>query len=137
VNLNRRMIVAPVSGVVVDLYRHVGEWVKPGDPVLRILRIDRLKVEGYLNAAEHGSEVSGRLVTVTATLPGGRTEQFHGKIVFVSPEVEAVKKDFRVVAEVVNRDMLLRPGLDATLTIHPATTTARLPAESSGPNLQR
>lgn len=137
VNLNRRMIVAPVSGVVVDLYRHVGEWVKPGDPVLRILRIDRLKVEGNLKAGQIGNEVAGRLVTVTVALAGGRTEQFQGKIVFVSPEVEPITKDFRVVAEVINRDMLLRPGLDATLTIHPATVTARQPAEAGGPTLQR
>ncbi len=136
VNVTRRMIVAPVSGVVVDLYRHVGEWVKPGDPVLRILRTDRLKVEGHLNASQFGPEVAGRLVTVTAMLPGGHSEQFTGKIVFVSPEVEPVSKEFRVVAEVANRDGLLRPGLDATLTIHPATTTARLPADA-GPSLQR
>ena len=74
---------------------------------------------------------------VTAVMPGGRTEQFQGKITFVSPEVEPVTKDFRIVAEVVNRDGLLRPGLDATLTIHPATVTAaRLPADV-GPTLER
>lgn len=117
VELDRRKITAPVSGMVVDLVKNVGEWVKPGDPVLRILRIDRLRVEGRLSALEHGGELLGRPVTVTVTLPGDRVEHFTGKIVFISPEVEPVSKEFRIVAEVANRDLLLRPGMDAVVTI--------------------
>jgi hypothetical protein len=38
--------------------------------------------------------------------------------VFVSPEVNPVNGQVRVWAEVENRGLLLRPGLQAALTIH-------------------
>ena len=41
--VERRKITAPISGVVVQVNRRRGEWVEPGDMVLRILRIDRLR----------------------------------------------------------------------------------------------
>ncbi len=35
------------QGVVVSLDKHVGEWVEPGTPILKIEQIDRLRVEGF------------------------------------------------------------------------------------------
>ena len=36
-NINRRQINSPLDGVVVELHRHLGEWVQPGDQVLHIV----------------------------------------------------------------------------------------------------
>ncbi|HEY1068118.1 MAG TPA: HlyD family efflux transporter periplasmic adaptor subunit, partial [Pirellulales bacterium] len=104
-----------------------GEWVNPGDPVVRILRIDRLRVEALLNARDFGPEIAGSLVTLDVTMPGGKREQFPGKLVFVHPEIEPVTGNFRVWAEVENRQLMLRPGLIANMTIHlsDAAATAR------------
>ncbi|MGE0610128.1 MAG: hypothetical protein AB7O62_23755, partial [Pirellulales bacterium] len=89
--------------------------------VLRIVRLDRLRVEGFLNASEHNPhEVMNRPVLVEVPLAHGRVEQFRGKVVFVSPLVEA-DGEFRVWAEVVNRtegdQWLLLPGLNAAMSI--------------------
>jgi len=116
--LVQRRIVAPLAGVVAKVERHRGEWVNPGDVVCRIYRLDRLKVEGFLNIKDFGPEVLGSRVTAHVTLPGGKTGDFVGKIVFVAPEVEAQTGDFHIWAEVENRDDLLRPGLSAVLTLH-------------------
>lgn len=123
-NLNRRRIVAPIEGTVVDVYRHVGESVAPGDAVVRIVRTDRLGVEGFLNAGEFDQDITGCPITVTATLAGGRREEFFGKITFVGREVEPVNGEYRVYAEVLNRGELLRPGMNARLSIHLAPRTA-------------
>ena len=48
----RRRILAPIGGMVVDVFRRQGEWVDPGVAVLRILRIDKLRVEAFLSARE-------------------------------------------------------------------------------------
>jgi hypothetical protein len=65
--------------------------------------------------------VDGRPVTATVRLAHGRRESFSGKVVFVSPEVEAGGQ-YRYWAEVDNRKTgehwLLRPGLMAEVTIH-------------------
>jgi multidrug efflux pump subunit AcrA (membrane-fusion protein) len=119
--IRRREIRAPVAGQVVEVMRHRGEWVQPGDPVLRLVRLDRLRVEGFLSSADYGpEEVSNRPVLVQVQLARGRVETFRGKIVFVNPLVEA-DGEYKVWAEVLNRSeagqWLMRPGQTAEMTI--------------------
>ncbi|MCD4727859.1 MAG: HlyD family efflux transporter periplasmic adaptor subunit [Pirellulales bacterium] len=120
-NLERYRITAPLDAVVVELARHEGEWVQPGDPVMRLVRVDRLRVEGFLNAQNHRvSEIQGRQVKVVVTLARKHQETFSGKIVYVKPLVEA-GGEFLVRAEVENRRQgdawILSPGLSAEMTI--------------------
>jgi multidrug efflux pump subunit AcrA (membrane-fusion protein) len=120
-NIERRRLVAPLDGVVVELARHRGEWVQPGDTVMRLVRVDLLRVEGFLNAKDfHASEIQGRPVQVAVTLAHGQRETFPGKIVFVKPLVQA-GGEFLVRAEVQNRrqdeSWILSPGMSAEMTI--------------------
>jgi hypothetical protein len=106
----------------VTLYKHVGDWVAIGDPVLRMVRMDKLRVEGFVNASKYNpADIQGHAVSVRVELERGRVEEFRGKIVFVSPLVEGAG-DYRVFAEVENRmdnnHFVLRPGLNAEMTIH-------------------
>jgi multidrug efflux pump subunit AcrA (membrane-fusion protein) len=119
--LARRQITSPLAGVVVTLFHEKGEWVAAGEPVVQVIRIDRLRVEGFLNATEIGpEEVSDRPVTVDVQLAGGRTARLAGKVVFTSPLLQAGEK-YRVRAEVENRSdngsPVLKPGMTATMTI--------------------
>lgn len=120
-DVKRREIRAPLDGIVVKLYRHEGEWVKPGDSVVRIVRMDRLRIEGFLDASRVSPrDVDGQPVSVVIALPYRGDVIFPGKIVFVSPIVEAGPQ-FLVRAEVLNRQedgqWLLRPGLNAEMNI--------------------
>ncbi len=120
-NLQRRRITSPLNAVVVELYRHAGEWVQPGDPVMHLAQVNRLRIEGFLNTDKvDPGEVAGRPVTVRVRLAHERTEQFTGKIVFVSPLVQA-GGEYQIWAEVENRQRngqwVLRPGLSAEMTI--------------------
>lgn len=121
-NINRRKILAKLDGVVVDLKKHEGEWVQPGDTLLRVVRIDRLRIEGFLNVSQYApAEINRRPVTVTVSLAGGRQETFQGSVIFVDPQVEP-GGEYRVRVVVYNRkendDWLLLPGLNAEMTIH-------------------
>jgi multidrug resistance efflux pump len=118
----RRKIRSPLDGEVVKCYRHAGEWVKPGDPAFHVVRMDRLRIEGFLSESRYAPwQVDARPVTVEVELSGGRRECFTGQIVFVSPLVQA-GGEYRLWAEVLNRrqdqDWLLRPGQLAEMTIH-------------------
>lgn len=131
--IQMRKISAPISGVVVRLYKRYGEWVNPGDPVLRIIRMDRLWVEGLIDARQAGPlDLKGRPVTVQAKLARGRVETFEGKVIFVHPEIEPGQMR-RIRAEVVNRldqdEWLLQPGLHADLVID---FSGELPAGAEG-----
>jgi len=122
--IERRRIASPIDGMVVQVYPHLGEWMQPGDPLARVVRTDKLRVEGYVDSARFEPEqVHDRPVTVTVGFAGEREEAFKGRIVFVSPLVEP-GGDYRVWAEVENRQppgsnqWLLRAGQQATMTIH-------------------
>jgi multidrug efflux pump subunit AcrA (membrane-fusion protein) len=121
--IQRRKITSPIDGVVQQVKPSVGEWVKPGDGVFRILRLDQLRVDGYVKDAQLSpGQLIDHPVTVEIASAGGQTVTFSGKIVFVDPEVGLAGQ--RVYAEVENRKdsgghWLLRPGvgLKPTMTI--------------------
>jgi multidrug resistance efflux pump len=115
--INRREVRAPFAGVVQKITPHLGEWVKPGDPVVRLIRMDRLKVEGYLKVADYNpGDVMSKKVNVKVVLAGGREVSAPGQIVYVDPEVKSLR-EYMVRAEVDNKDGLLRPGLPAKMEI--------------------
>jgi multidrug efflux pump subunit AcrA (membrane-fusion protein) len=116
-DIQRRKIVAPLSGEVIEVYAGPGEWLNPGASVVRIAQMDKLWVEGRLNIKEFGpDQISGRPVRVIAQVGPDRVEEFRGKVVFVDPQIEK-GGIYRVKAEVVNRraegdgQWLLRPGM--------------------------
>lgn len=119
--IRRRQIVSPIDGEVLTIHRQRGEWVNAGDAVFRVAQLERLRVEGFLNAAEHTpGEITHRPVIVEVTVAQGRPLQFSGEVTFVSPLIQAGNK-FRVRAEVQNRKenghWLLQPGKEAVMTI--------------------
>ena len=122
INLNKHRIVSPLDGVLVQLYRKPGEWVSPGDPIARIVRMDKLRVEGFVDASRYLPEdIDGCAVTVIIRRANREPEEFKSTISFVSPIVEA-SGDYRVWAEVENRNSrgkhwVLRPGMEAEMRI--------------------
>jgi multidrug efflux pump subunit AcrA (membrane-fusion protein) len=117
----RRRLIAPFDdAIVVELKRHVGEWVQAGEPVMRLVSMGHLRVAGSLDATkQHPSDIKGRPVEVVVTLPDKRVERFDGTIVYVKPVIEGGM--FEVRAEIKNRkqndDWLVYPGMRADMTI--------------------
>ncbi|MBI3839029.1 MAG: HlyD family efflux transporter periplasmic adaptor subunit [Planctomycetia bacterium] len=143
VALDLRILYAPFDGVIVEVKKHPGEWVAPGEAVVRIVRVDRLRVHGTLNSAQFGpGDVEGRRVTVNVSLPRGATIPIQGKIIFASPVVDVGGK-LPVYAEIDNPmdedgRPVVRHGLDATMTIHlkdsPAAAARTAPRKSASNN---
>jgi len=117
-NVSRRKIAAPIAGVVVEVRRHRGEFIESGDAVFRILRVDRLRAEGFVGAKSLSGSPIGSRVLLTFDLAGNRLE-VPGSLVFVSPEVNPVSGQIRVWAEFDNPKLQLRPGLQASMVIQP------------------
>ena len=122
--LERRKVVSSIDGMVVQIHRRRGEWVEPGQTVIRIIRINRLRAEGLLDVRDVRDDLTGRRVTLSVVLPGGASVAFRGKIVFVSPEVSPVSGQVRIWAEIDNPKLTLRPGLNASMVIESDDATA-------------
>jgi multidrug efflux pump subunit AcrA (membrane-fusion protein) len=126
----RRRLISPVPGVVVEIMKRPGEWVQEGERVLRLVRMDRLRIEGFVDARQFGDEeIIDRPVQVRLQRQRGQSQEFSGRIVFVSPLIEA-NGHYRVWAEVDNQQAkgrwLLRPGMDVRLTIEKANDEGRM-----------
>ena len=116
--VDRHQIKSPIQGAVIEIIAKKGEWVRPGDPLIRVMRVDRLKVEGFLKRDAISSSLLDRSVTILVEGGEGEKERHSGKIVFISPVVETNDRTQRIVAEVENSRGLLGPGLRAKMIIH-------------------
>lgn len=142
--IRRRKVYSLTPGVVLQVYRHPGEWVQPGDPILRVIRMDRLWVEGFVDGGKHNpEEVAGRSATVSIERARGEVRELPGRVVYVNPQTQAGNQ-YRVKVEVANEqvgdDYLLRPGMRASVTIHvrrPRPDAAGLPAQAQRSRLSR
>lgn len=123
--LARRSLRSPLDGEVAEVFRRRGEWLEPGQRVMRIVRLDRLKIEGFVDSREITNSLRGATVRVRV-LPSGDENPVvvKGKVVFISSEIDPVNAQVRVWAEVENPDLLLRPGLPAEMLIDTSSRTA-------------
>jgi multidrug efflux pump subunit AcrA (membrane-fusion protein) len=123
--IKNRVIIAPWDGIVEILHRKQEEWVNPGDPILELMRLDVMEVDGAVDQKYYDPhELQGCEVTVEVELARGRKETVRGRITKVSAIVDDDKK-YGVRAEVANRQehasWMLRDGMSATMTIHLGT----------------
>jgi macrolide-specific efflux system membrane fusion protein len=116
-NVARREATATFPGVVVQVNKQVGDWVQPGDKILRVVRLDRLRVEGFLDAMHATSGLEGSPVSLMIDVPGKPSAVFRGKLTFVSPEIDPFNRSVRVLAEIENLSLNLQPGLRGTMVV--------------------
>jgi multidrug efflux pump subunit AcrA (membrane-fusion protein) len=119
--IERRQIKSPLDGQVRKIDKRVGEWVLAGDTVLHVVRVNKLRIEGFLNISKFApQEVINRPVMVKVVSARGRMDTFKGEIIFVDPMVQA-GGEYLVRAKIDNREengeWLLRAGMPAEMTI--------------------
>ncbi len=122
--LHRREIKAPVAGVIEDVTFVVGDWVRAGDPIAKLVQYDRLEINTFLKYGNIGpADVRGKDVTVTVELVGGRKESFYGRVDHASGTLHGGR--FKIRVEVDNKervkdsgDWMLMPGMNAKMQIH-------------------
>jgi macrolide-specific efflux system membrane fusion protein len=78
-----------------------------------------LRAEGLVDAGRLQGDAASRPVLLTVQI-GDQAVEYTGKIVFVSPEIDPVTGQVRVWAEIDNRDLQLRPGLQGSMVIRSA-----------------
>lgn len=116
-SLQRRRITAPITGMVVQWRKHPGEWVEPGQPVVRIIRLNTLRAEGFAPATLLTLSSVGVKVTLSVDLPQRPAAKFPGELVFVSPEIDPINGQVRFWAEIQNPKLELRPGQLGSLAV--------------------
>ncbi len=111
---------APQAGIVTEKLANEGQYVKTGDPLFRVADLSTvwLKLEAYeadLPWLRYAQDVE---FTVDA-VPG---RDFHGRIAFIDPEIDPMRRVARVRVNVPNDDRALKPGMFAKAVVHSAMT---------------
>ena len=131
VMLERHQIKSPVHGEVTMVDRRVGEWVRPGDPIAKVVRRDKMRIVGYLpyDVLTSPSMLKGKEIEIT--IPASSVwpaATLRSNVYFVTQEVEGDDK-FQVWAEIDNikvrdgrgQEVFAYPkgmrGVKATLTL--------------------
>ena len=104
-------IVSPISGVVVQRFRNKGDWVTAGDPVVRVIRLNRLRAEGFVPSETIDQLRQNRIVQLTIEMGADKTVQREGEIVFISPEIDPVNNEVRFWVEFDNPELDVLPGM--------------------------
>jgi multidrug efflux pump subunit AcrA (membrane-fusion protein) len=119
--VRQHQINSPITGMVVELNRRLGDWVEPGDSIARIIRVDRLRAEGFVPAAMVDAVRLADQPRLEIDCGDGTTAVRHGDKVFVSPEIDPVTNEVRFWVEFDNDGTAIGPGTHATLVLSERT----------------
>ncbi len=107
--VEKSQVKAPWAGHVAAKRVEVGDYAGPGQPLLDLVAMDRLKVKAPASAADVPYLRVGVPVTVRVDVFPGET--FSGEVVRMGAELDPGTRTLEVVAEIDNQDLRLRPGL--------------------------
>ena len=93
--LTRRKVTAPLTGFVETRIAQLGEWVQPGSPIATVIQMDKLRVEGDVDALHSIRIVRGMPVQVLIHNGPGERLQINGKLDYVSMEQD-LNRRYRV-----------------------------------------
>jgi multidrug resistance efflux pump len=113
-----QVIQSPIDGVVVERYRNLGDWVKAGEPVIRVIRLDRLRAEGFITADQLDRVAVGQEVQLTIERSEKSTVQRDGVVKFISRELEPVSGEIRFWVEFDNANLDVLPGMRLSLSVN-------------------
>jgi len=121
-NLEGYVVKAPFSGTITRSMKAPGESVINGEPLFEVVSTDRVQIEGYAHVQDVWKVQRGTPVTVELNSPelekaGLVAGPCEGRIVLVDVVVQPVTETVRVVAQVANRNNVLRDGLKARMVI--------------------
>jgi len=136
--LTRRKIVAPFAGFIENRIAQLGEWVQAGTPVLQLVQLDKLRVEGDIDALQYAGQIArGTPVKVyiyansrrpsrggeSAVVGGENAVEIDGRIGFVSSEID-LNHRHRIWVEIENQQLgdewVFKPGMEADIVVYPA-----------------
>jgi membrane fusion protein (multidrug efflux system) len=113
--LAKTRITAPFSGVIGTRRVSPGAYLKSGDVITELARVDDMKVtfsapERFLGEMERGGHVM-------VTTPAFPHEAFAGRVTVVNPIVDPQTRTVQMVARIPNRGGMLKPGMSANVSV--------------------
>ncbi len=117
-----RQLISPIDGFIDDIMQNEGQWLREGDNILKIVRLDKVQICGKIDAQIYTPEmIDGRNVTIYVQKPGDTLKKIEGTITYARQIIESGKFYFYAEANNIKNDKgywLLNPGTIVTMVIH-------------------
>jgi Cu(I)/Ag(I) efflux system membrane fusion protein len=109
-------VFAPIGGTVIEKNVRAQMYVEAGDPLYTIADLSTVWLHAEVYEYELPWVALGQPVEATLeALPG---EVFRGSVAFVEPIVSEATRTVRVRVELENPELLLKPGMFASIVLH-------------------
>ena len=121
--LEQRDVRSPFAGIVLERYRTEGERVER-EPLVRVARVDPLRVEAIVPAAQFGSIQAGQSALVKTDLPN--FAGLNAQVTLVDRVIDPASNTFRVRMVLPNPERRIPAGLRCRVefsSIKPAAAT--------------
>lgn len=112
--LEKTYVRSPISGTVDKVMLQTGEIAGPGQPILRVVNLDRVQVRADVSEAYVGTVSPGDEVTVR--FPGIGFEQ-KAKVSAIGQVIDPNNRTFTLEVEVNNSDGALKPNLVGNISM--------------------
>jgi RND family efflux transporter MFP subunit len=118
-DLQRRTLVSPIDGVVVERLKEPGEHID-FEPVLRLAQLDPLRVEVFAPASLYGKVKAGMTASVVPEL-GIADRSYNAQVVLVDQVIDGPSNTFGIRLSFPNPDNRLPSGLKCRVTFDGVT----------------
>jgi membrane fusion protein, multidrug efflux system len=118
------IIRAPFAGVISERKVSAGAYVKKGDPIASLVRIDPIRAELAIPESAVAAVRNGQTIQVFVEAYPSRS--FAGKIAYVGPALKSDARTLVVEALLPNAEKMLKPGLFARARVEMARTSPAL-----------
>ena len=110
--LDRASLTAPLDGLIEERLIEPGEYVKVGDPLVRLVQVNLLKVNVDVPEKDVLFLQPGDRVEILATQPGvGKTLSIQGTLTHLSYVADPLTRTYRVRLKIDNQAETFRPGM--------------------------
>lgn len=133
VQLGQRDVRSPFDGVVIERYRTEGERIER-EPLVRVARVDPLRVEAIVPAAQFGAIQAGQGALVKTDLP--TFGALNATVVLVDRVIDPASNSFRVRMTLPNPNNKIPAGLRCRVDFvaQPVAKGAAVPIAPSVPS---
>ena len=112
-DIKNTKIISPFMGIVESSNVELGTYVRPGDPIVKIVDLNPIKIQGYVSETDVNKIKLGSI----AKLRISNNLKKDGVITFISPVAETNTRTFELTIEADNQDLLFKSGLTTSITI--------------------
>lgn len=115
--INLVRLLAPSDGVVVERKARTGHWAVSGETLLAVADYSAVQIEGELPESLIPRVVNRSSDKVRVRVPADANYLGEGRIKFISPVLNEIKRTAHVLIEASNADGALRDGMFVDLAI--------------------